>query len=78
MLRIVFEIWELQLKLLSEFDLPPHSLGVAMKILGICRLRNAHVRKQTRLSPLFCTASDKRLGRAWENSPACVLPSVEV
>jgi len=31
-----------------------------------CRLHHSHVRKDTRLSPLFCTASDEKLGGAWE------------
>ena len=35
-------------------------------VLAVCRLRNAHVRKHTRFSPLFRTASDKKLGGAWE------------
>ena len=34
-----------------------------LKNLAIC---NAHVRKHTRLSLLFRTASDKMLGGAWE------------
>ena len=36
------------------------------QIFATCRLRHAHVRKDTRLSPLFRTASDGKLGGAWE------------
>jgi len=34
----------------------------------ICRIRHAHMRNDTRFSPLFCTASDKKLGGAWGQS----------
>ena len=37
-----------------------------LNILAVCRLCDAHVRKHTRLSPLFHTASDEKLGGAWE------------
>ena len=40
---------------------PVHS-----KNFTIFRLRHAQVRKDTRLSPLSCTASDGKLGGAWE------------
>ena len=36
------------------------------QIFTTCWLRHAHVRKDTRLSPLFRTASDRKLGGAWE------------
>ena len=36
------------------------------KIFAIFRLRHAHVRKDNRLSLLFRTASDEKLGGAWE------------
>jgi len=35
-------------------------------IFGICWLHHAHVKKDARLSPLFYTASDEKLGVAWE------------
>ena len=37
-----------------------------LNILAICRLRHVHVRKDTRVSLLFRTASDKKLGGAWQ------------
>ena len=36
------------------------------QIFATCQLHHAHMRKDTRLSPLFCTASDGKLGGAWE------------
>ena len=36
------------------------------QIFAICRLRHAHVRKDTRLSPLYRTESDGKRGGAWE------------
>ena len=36
------------------------------QIFATCRLRHAHVRKDTRLSPLYRTESDGKLGGAWE------------
>ena len=42
-----------------------HSLLVR-QIFATCWLRHAHVRKDTRLSPLFHTASDGKLGGTWE------------
>ena len=42
-----------------------HSLFV-LKIFAIFRLCHAHMRKDTRLSLLFHTASDEKLGGAWE------------
>ena len=42
-----------------------HSLLI-LQIFAIFQLRHAHVRKDTRLSPLFRTSSDGKLGRAWE------------
>ena len=37
-----------------------------LKFFAICQLRHAHVRKDTRLSLLFRTASNEKLGGAWE------------
>jgi len=37
-----------------------------LNFLAICQSRHPHVRKDTRLSPLFRTASDEKLGGAWE------------
>ena len=39
---------------------------VSSQIFATCRLHHAHVRKDTRLSPLFRTASDGKLSGAWE------------
>jgi len=39
---------------------------IILNFLAICRLRHPHVRKDTRLSPLFRLASDEKLGGAWE------------
>jgi len=36
------------------------------QIFATCWLRHAHVRKDTRLSLLFHTVSDGKLGGAWE------------
>ena len=38
---------------------------LVQQIFTIFWLRHAHVRKDTRLSPLFRTASNGKLGRAW-------------
>ena len=43
------------------------------KIFTIFRLHHVHMRKDTRLSPLFCIASDEKLGGAWEQD--YLLPS---
>jgi len=42
----------------NTLNLVSHS-GV---IFAICQLHHVHMRKDTRLSPLFCTASDEELG----------------
>ena len=42
---------------------------LVMQIFAIFRLHHAHVRKDTRLSMLFCTTSDGKLGGASASSP---------
>ena len=40
-------------------------LGEELHMISICQLRHAHMRKDTRLSPLFLTTSDEKLGGVW-------------
>jgi len=43
------------------------SLFFHSEFFAICRLRHVHVRKDTRFSLLFHTASHEKLGEVWEN-----------
>ena len=44
-----------------------HSFAFIVNFFSICRLCHAHVRKDTRLSPISRTASDENLGGALGN-----------
>ena len=54
--------WALNLYVVSRTKLP----FFIQKFFAICQLHHAHMRKATRLFPLSCTASDKKLSGAWE------------
>ena len=55
--------------------LPPHFSCFEMQPVSsaIFRLCHSHVRKDTRLSPHFCTESNGKLGGAWERDYAHIL-----